>query len=44
MSEPRAMTVEEMREAFLDQLEALANYWATIRNPACISGEFDVQR
>jgi hypothetical protein len=37
------MTVDEMREAFLDQLDGLANYWATIPNPACGSGETEAQ-
>jgi len=43
MSKPRPMTIEEMREAFLDQLETYVNYWTTIPNPMGVSGETEAQ-
>ena len=30
MTAPRAMTVEEMREKFLDQCRAIADFWASV--------------
>jgi hypothetical protein len=31
--QPRAYTIDECRDMFLDQIRALADYWATVEQP-----------
>lgn len=42
MRSPRARTEEELREALLDHLVALANYWSRARRPPEVPGPEDL--